>query len=96
MGKSIGPDDYRMPLTGHLGELRRCLFICLGAVAVGMVFTYSFSDKIIFLLRQPVHLELFSLSPVEAFWTTLKVSFFSGLILSLRTHYQQGNDKNHN
>jgi sec-independent protein translocase protein TatC len=83
MWKKKEPDERRMPLSGHLGELRGRLFKSLGAVGVGMLLTYSFSDELIRLLRQPGVTELYSLSPVEAFWTTLKVSFFSGLAVSL-------------
>jgi sec-independent protein translocase protein TatC len=83
MRKRSETDDRRMPLTGHLEELRSRLLKSVGAVAVGMLLTYSFSDEIIRLLRQPGIPELISLSPVEAFWTTLKVCFFSGLFLSL-------------
>lgn len=72
-----------MPLAGHLDELRRRLFKSLGAVGVGMLLTYSFSDELIAWLRQPGVTALYALSPVEAFWTTLKVSFFSGLVVAL-------------
>lgn len=76
-------DDLRMPLTGHLEELRVRLFKSVGAVAVGMGLTYSFSDALIGWLRQPDITDLYAFSPVEAFWTTLKVCFFSGLFLAL-------------
>jgi sec-independent protein translocase protein TatC len=71
-----------MSLTGHLGELRNRFLKALGAIGIGMVLTYSFSDRIIALLRKPALSELYSLHPAEAFWTTLKVSFFSGLLVA--------------
>ena len=83
MGRRPPTDDLRMPLTSHLEELRSRLLKALGAVGVGMALTYAFSDRVIALLRQPGLPELYSLSPTEAFWTTLKVSFFSGLLLAL-------------
>jgi sec-independent protein translocase protein TatC len=83
MWKKKEPDERRMPLSGHLEELRGRLFKSLAAVGVGMLLTYSFSDELIRWLRQPGVTELVALSPVEAFWTTLKVSFFSGLAVSL-------------
>ncbi len=76
-------DERRMALTGHLQELRTRLLRAIGAVGIGMVVTYNFSDEIIALLRRPGVSELYALSPVEAFWTTLKVSLFSGLLLAL-------------
>jgi sec-independent protein translocase protein TatC len=83
MSKRSKMTDPRMPLTGHLEELRSRLLKALGAVGVGMLLTYSFSDQVITFLKHPGLPELYSLSPTEAFWTTLKVTFFSGLLLAL-------------
>ena len=75
-------DEKRMSLVGHLGELRSRLIKTILAVVVGMSLTYSFSGQIIEILRGPYVLQLYSLSPTEAFWTTIKISFFSGLVVS--------------
>lgn len=83
MGQDSKTKDFRMPLTGHLEELRNRLLKALGAIGIGMVLTYSFSDRIIALLKKPGLTDLYSLHPAEAFWTTLKVSFFSGLLVAL-------------
>jgi sec-independent protein translocase protein TatC len=83
MGQDSNTKDFRMPLTGHLEELRNRLLKALGAIGIGMVLTYSFSDRIIALLKKPGLTDLYSLHPAEAFWTTLKVSFFSGLLVAL-------------
>ena len=72
-----------MPLTGHLEELRNRVLKALGAVGIGMILTYSFSDRIITLLQRLGSTKLYSLFPAEAFWTVLKVSFFSGLLVAL-------------
>ena len=83
MNKNVKPDGQRMPFTGHLEELRNRLLKAVGAIGVGMALTYSFSGPIIDVLRRPNPTELHSLYPAEAFWTTLKVSFFSGLLVAL-------------
>ena len=83
MGQRSEANDRRMPLTGHLGELRNRLLKAISAVGIGMALSYIFSDRLIVLLQQPGVSELYFLYPTEAFWTTLKVSFFSGLLLAL-------------
>ena len=75
-------DEKRMSLAGHLVELRSRLIKVILAVAVGMALTYSFSGQIIEILRGPHVLQLYALSPTETFWTTLKISFSSGLVVS--------------
>ena len=75
-------DDPRMPLTGHLEELRNRLLKAIGGIAIGMGLTYGFSSQLVALFQRPVSLELYSLAPAEAFWTTIKVSFFSGILVA--------------
>jgi sec-independent protein translocase protein TatC len=58
------------------------LLRALAAVAVGMVVTYGLADRLIGAMARASGLELYFFSPTEAFWTTLKVSFFSGLALA--------------
>lgn len=72
-----------MPLTGHLGELRIRLLRSLIAVAIAMAGTYGFSNVLIDAMAGSAQADLVFLSPTEAFWTTLKVSFFSGLAVAL-------------
>lgn len=74
--------DREMTLIEHLTELRARLIRSLIAVAIGFIITYSFSLKIFDILKKPVG-ELVFLSPTEAFFTRLKVSFFAGFLLAL-------------
>lgn len=73
----------RMPITGHLGELRSRLIKVVWTVLGGMVLAYGVSDVLIGWLNRPLAAELYFFSPTEAFWVTIKVSFFAGLFLSL-------------
>ena len=75
-------DEKRMPLVSHLGELRSRLIKAILAVVAGTALTYSFSGRIIEMLRGSHVPQLYSLAPTEAFWTTLKISFSSGLVVS--------------
>lgn len=77
------PQDVRMPVTSHLSELRDRLIYSLIAVSIGFALTFSYSQSIINWLRRPLNSDLVFLSPAEAFWTNLKVSFFAGLFITI-------------
>ncbi|HUK55031.1 MAG TPA: twin-arginine translocase subunit TatC [Nitrospiria bacterium] len=73
----------RMSITGHLEELRSRLLKVVWTVLGGMVLAYAASDILIGWLRRPLAGDLYFFSPMEAFWVTVKVSFFAGLFLAL-------------
>lgn len=75
-------EDREMTLIEHLTELRARLIRSFLAIGLGFVITYSFSLKIFDILKKPVG-NLVFLSPTEAFFTRLKVSFFAGFLLVL-------------
>jgi sec-independent protein translocase protein TatC len=81
--RSPAADASRMPITGHLEELRSRLIKVVWTVLGGMVLTYTVSDVLIGWLKRPLAADLYFFSPMEAFWVTIKVSFFAGLFLSL-------------
>ncbi len=78
----------KMTFTEHLEELRFRLIRILIAIAIGFVISYSFSKHIFYIVSLPL-LEvlpkgnnlIFTALP-EAFFTYLKISFFSGIVLA--------------
>ena len=84
-------------LVEHLDELRQRLFVCLGAVAVGVVVGWVLHTHIIdwFTATAPQSVldkqggELITLTPAEGFLTALWVSFYFGFILALPVIFWQ-------
>ena len=81
--------DQKMPLTAHLEELRRRLIVSLIALAVGFGISYAFKEKLFFYFARPLEKQLPKGSALqyigipEAFFTYLKLSLFSGLVIAL-------------
>ena len=82
------PDDEKIPFTAHLEELRSRLITCFVAVGIGFVLSYGFKEKLFQILTQPLIAvmdagdKLIFTGLPEAFFTYLKVSFLSGILLS--------------
>ncbi len=80
-------EDEKLPFTSHLEELRSRLIYCFVAVAVGFVISYFFKEKLFDILVNPLIQvmdekdNLVYTGLPEAFFTFLKVSFLSGLII---------------
>ncbi|MEJ2183124.1 MAG: twin-arginine translocase subunit TatC [Nitrospirota bacterium] len=47
--------EEKMPITEHLSELRRRLFVSVGAVIIGFIVAFNFSENIYDLLILPLH-----------------------------------------
>lgn len=81
-------EDEKLPLTSHLEELRKRIIVCLIAIGVGFSISYYFSEQIFSILSQPLTAILpqgssFIFTGItEAFFTYLKLSFFSGIFIS--------------
>lgn len=82
-------NEDKIPFTAHLEELRTRLIRCFIAVGIGFVASYAFKEKLFDILIQPLTSVMnpgdkiiFTGLP-EAFFTYLKVSFLSGLMLSV-------------
>jgi sec-independent protein translocase protein TatC len=81
-------EEEKIPFTSHLEELRNRLIKCFIAVGVGFVASYGFKETLFNILVRPLvkvmekgdHL-IFTGLP-EAFFTYLKVSLLSGLMLA--------------
>jgi sec-independent protein translocase protein TatC len=76
-------EQKEMPLTGHLAELRQRLIKCLIALGIGFGVSFYFVDGLLALLRRPAPAQLYFLTPTEAFWMSMEISFFVGLFISL-------------
>ncbi len=81
-------EDEKAPLAGHLEELRKRIIYSLIAIGVGFAASYGFSEKIYYLIALPIkpflkdgNAFIFT-GLTEAFFTYLKLSIFSGIILS--------------
>lgn len=73
--------NEKLPLTSHLEELRRRLIVVFIAVGVGFIGCYPFSGKILQLLQRLVTTKLVFITPVEAFFTNLKLALFGSVVL---------------
>jgi sec-independent protein translocase protein TatC len=71
-----------MSLVDHLQELRRRLIIIILAVAVGSTICYFYSAELVHYITAPAG-KLYYMSPAEAFFTYLRVSFFAGFLIAL-------------
>uniref|UniRef100_A0A7N1A960 Sec-independent protein translocase protein TATC, chloroplastic n=1 Tax=Kalanchoe fedtschenkoi TaxID=63787 RepID=A0A7N1A960_KALFE len=82
--KELLPDDKEMSLFDHLEELRGRIFVSVLAVGAAILGCFAFSKDLILILEAPVKtqgVKFLQLGPGEFFFTTLKVSGYSGLLL---------------
>ncbi len=82
-------EDEKLPLTLHLEELRKRLIRCAVAVVIGFLISYGFKEKLFAILTRPLmqvmdagDTLIFTGIP-EAFFTFLKVSLLSGILLAI-------------
>lgn len=81
--------DDRMPLTGHLEELRRKLIISGVSWLVAFLACYAYAERLFSLIADPVRkalpagTSLVFIQATEPFFTYLKVSALAGLLISL-------------
>ncbi|MDJ0829759.1 MAG: twin-arginine translocase subunit TatC [Desulfobacterales bacterium] len=81
-------EEDKIPFTAHLEELRSRLIVCFSAVGVGFLISYFFKEKLFQIISRPLvsvmqsgDTLIFTGLP-EAFFTYLKVSLLSGLMLA--------------
>lgn len=77
-----------MSLIDHLGELRGRIIVALVAMIIGTVVSYYYVDDIIQILIAPAG-KLYYTKPTEAFFTYMKTSIISGLIVSSPVWFYQ-------
>ncbi|KPJ76951.1 MAG: preprotein translocase subunit TatC [Deltaproteobacteria bacterium SG8_13] len=80
--------DDKLPFTAHLEELRKRLIVCFVAIGIGFVASYGFKEYLFSILVHPLRQvmkngeTLIYTGLPEAFFTYLKVSLLSGLMLA--------------
>ncbi|MDA3898247.1 MAG: twin-arginine translocase subunit TatC [Desulfobacteraceae bacterium] len=82
-------EEDKLPFTSHLEELRKRLIHCFIAVLIGFGISYGFKEKLFEILIHPLmqvmqegDTLIFTGIP-EAFFTLLKVSLLSGIMLAI-------------
>jgi sec-independent protein translocase protein TatC len=74
-------------LVEHLGELRARIFIALGSVVVAFIVAFVFHERLIEWLLQPLPPDkrdnLITIGVTEPFITSVKVSFYAAVAISL-------------
>ncbi|ADY73577.1 Sec-independent protein translocase, TatC subunit [Desulfurobacterium thermolithotrophum DSM 11699] len=87
MSKRIVNPEEELPVTEHIEELRQRIFKSVIALIVGFLVAWPFKKDILLFLERPLPEnlkgKLIFLSPPEAFFTALKVSFFAGILIAL-------------
>ncbi|PIU41243.1 MAG: twin-arginine translocase subunit TatC [Candidatus Omnitrophica bacterium CG07_land_8_20_14_0_80_42_15] len=73
--------EKKATLIEHLEELRRRLLVCIIALVLCGVISYTYIDRILFLFTRFVDRVVF-ISPQEAFVTYIKIALFSGMLLA--------------
>ncbi len=99
---SSSPDEFKMPLTAHLEELRWRLIKALVGIGVAFIAAYQFADLLFAFLTQPLYsarlplgdnpghsVNLIGTGVVEAFFTKLKVALIAGIFLSSPVSFYQ-------
>lgn len=75
-------EDKKLPLIDHLRELRARLIVCLISVTAMSMISFFYWPSIMELLS-PVGMEMVYISPEEALFTRIRISFISGFIFSI-------------
>ncbi|UCD55575.1 MAG: twin-arginine translocase subunit TatC [Candidatus Omnitrophota bacterium] len=77
----IRPGDKKKPFLEHLEELRKRIILILISIILLSALSYTYSEKVLRFLARYIDSLVF-ISPQEAFLCYLKISLFSGLVLS--------------
>lgn len=89
--ESTASEHGHMTVVEHLGELRRRIFVSLGAILVGAMICFFFTPQIIsFLnnfyresLNRDVVNKLIFTGPADAFLLRLKIATYGGIVVSM-------------
>jgi sec-independent protein translocase protein TatC len=89
-------DETELPLTEHLAELRRRIFIILGSWVIGAGACWRFRDTIFGALLRPATDalgpeggQLQAIAPTEIFFTYLKCALLAGFVVTIPIFFWQ-------
>ena len=72
-----------LPFSEHVEELRQRLFLIVGVILLFTCFAFVEVKSLVKILELPVNnVKFFQLSPGEYFISTVKISFYTGLLFS--------------
>src|ERR1044071_9005808 len=79
-------------LVEHLDELRTRIFVCLGALLIGLIVGYVIHDHLIHWLNRPLPEgrvgRPITFGVAEPFLTSFKISLYAGFLLALPVMHQ--------
>jgi sec-independent protein translocase protein TatC len=81
--------DDRLTLVEHLDELRTRIIVCAVVLLLAVIACFVFNHQLLDIANNPLPdrngetLQPITLSPSEPFITTLKLSFYAGILVSL-------------
>ena len=82
--------DDRMTLVEHLDELRSRIIVCLVAVGVAFALCFWQSDLLFDIAKEPLDgRDLATFGPTEPFFTTVEISGYGAIILTLPLLFYQ-------
>jgi len=72
-----------LPFSEHIEELRQRLFLIFGIILLLTCFSFIEVKSLVKILELPINnVKFFQISPGEYFISTIKISFYTGLLLS--------------
>ena len=72
-----------LPFSEHVEELRQRLFLIIGIIILFTCFAFIEVKSLVKILELPIsNVKFFQLSPGEYFISTIKISFYTGLLFS--------------
>jgi sec-independent protein translocase protein TatC len=77
--------DDRLTLVEHLDELRNRIIVCGIVLLLAVIVCFAFNHTLLEIANKPLprDLEPLTFSPTEPFFTTLKLSFYAGILIAL-------------
>jgi sec-independent protein translocase protein TatC len=71
-----------LPFSEHIEELRQRIFLVFGIILLLTCVAFIDIKDLVKILELPVYVKFFQLSPGEYFISTIKISFYTGLLFS--------------